>query len=109
MVITRFSSQTLSSCVGLSMTEDKPSFAEVELLANRYLDMYITGQLDRLDVAYTRFSSISKQAAVVETLLPLGSLEGAAPAADPTSTTVRKLWTRCIDGWRRAADPRTSR
>jgi F-type H+-transporting ATPase subunit gamma len=62
--------------------EDKPSFEEVEVLANRYLDMYITGQLDRLDVAYTRFYSISKQTATVETLLPLGSLEGAAPATD---------------------------
>jgi F-type H+-transporting ATPase subunit gamma len=62
--------------------EDKPSFEEVELLANRYLEMYITGQLDRLDVAYTRFYSISKQVAVVETLLPLGSLEGAAAQPD---------------------------
>jgi F-type H+-transporting ATPase subunit gamma len=58
--------------------EDKPAFGEVELLANRYLESYITGQLDRLDVAYTRFDSISRQYAVVETLLPLGSLEGAA-------------------------------
>ena len=32
--------------------EDKPSFEEVELLANRYLQEYVTGKLDRLDVAY---------------------------------------------------------
>jgi F-type H+-transporting ATPase subunit gamma len=54
--------------------EDKPAFAEVDVLANRYLEAYITGQLDRLDVAYMRFESISKQSPVVETLLPLGSL-----------------------------------
>ncbi len=54
--------------------EDKPAFDEVELLANRYLDDYITGKLDRLDVVYTRFISISRQEAVVETLLPLSSL-----------------------------------
>lgn len=57
--------------------EDKPSYEEVELLANRYLDDYATGKLDRLDVAYTRFEGIARQVAAVETLLPLGSLTGA--------------------------------
>jgi F-type H+-transporting ATPase subunit gamma len=61
--------------------EDKPSFAEVEILANRYLEDYITGKLDRLDVAYTRFEGLSKQVATVETLLPLASLEAAEAAA----------------------------
>ncbi len=54
--------------------EDRPTFAEVEALADRYLEEFLTGKLDRLDVSYTRFVSISKQEAVVETLLPLGSL-----------------------------------
>ena len=58
--------------------EDKPSFEEVEVLANRYLEQYVTGRLDRLDVAYTRFINIGKQVATVETLLPLGALEGSA-------------------------------
>jgi F-type H+-transporting ATPase subunit gamma len=63
--------------------EDKPSFAEVDVLASRYLEEYITRRIDRLDVAYMRFVTISKQTAVVETLLPLGGLSGAAgnPAA----------------------------
>lgn len=54
--------------------EDKPSFGEVEVLANRYLEEFATGQLDRLDVAYTRFAGIARQVATVETLLPLASL-----------------------------------
>ena len=54
--------------------EDKPRFDEVEVLANRYLDSYITGELDRLDVVYTRFVTPSRQEATVETLLPLGNL-----------------------------------
>lgn len=66
--------------------EDKPSYEEVELLANRYLDDYITGKIDRLDVAYTRFLGISKQQAVVETLLPLGSLGADAPAPEAQTT-----------------------
>ena len=49
-------------------------FDEVDVLANRYLDDYIAGKLDRLDVVYTKFESIARQQVVVETLLPLGTL-----------------------------------
>jgi F-type H+-transporting ATPase subunit gamma len=58
--------------------EDKVKFTEVDSLATRYLEAYAAGTLDRLDVAYTRFQSLSRQSAVVETLLPLGSLAGPA-------------------------------
>ena len=54
--------------------EDKPAFDEVEPIANDFLADFISGKLDRLDVAYTKFISSSKQEAVVETLLPLGSM-----------------------------------
>ena len=57
--------------------EDKPSFAEVDVLAARYLQDFADGALDRLDVAYTKFHSASHQGAVVETLLPIGDLEEA--------------------------------
>src|SRR4051812_4469693 len=60
---------------------DQPQFAEVDAIATRYLEAYATKKLDRLDVAYTKFLSSSKQMAVVETLLPLGSLEGADATA----------------------------
>jgi F-type H+-transporting ATPase subunit gamma len=60
--------------------EDKPSYEEVELLANRYLEEYVSGKLDRLDVAYMRFENVSRQSVAVETLLPLGTLEGASPS-----------------------------
>jgi F-type H+-transporting ATPase subunit gamma len=57
--------------------QDRPTFAEVELLANRYLDAFQSGEIDRLDVAYTKFESLSRQYATLETLLPLAGLEGA--------------------------------
>ncbi len=65
--------------------EDQPRFIDVEQIANRYLEAYIAGKLDRLDVAYTKFVSSSKQIAVVETLLPLSSLadEKEAKPAQP--------------------------
>ncbi len=56
--------------------EDRPVFDDVETLANQYLEQFVTGKIDRLDVAYTKFISSGRQEAVVETLLPLGSLEG---------------------------------
>lgn len=57
--------------------DDRPTFEEVDVLATRYLDEYLAGRLDRLDITYTRFESAGRQCAVAETLLPLGRLEGA--------------------------------
>ena len=62
--------------------EDKAKYEEIEVLADRYLDAYIAGKLDRLDVAYTRFESASRQRPVVESLLPLGGLEGTEQDVD---------------------------
>ena len=63
--------------------EDQPRFDQVEPIANSFLDQYATEQLDRLDVAYTRFVSSSRQQAVVDTLLPLGSLEEPTDSDEP--------------------------
>ncbi len=52
--------------------DDKPTFAEVEVLANRYLEWYQSGRLDRLDVVYTKFESLGRQYAVAETLAAPG-------------------------------------
>jgi F-type H+-transporting ATPase subunit gamma len=62
--------------------EDKPSFEQVEVLANRYLEAYAAGELDRLDVAYIRFENVSRQYVTVETLLPLGTLTGSQPQTE---------------------------
>ncbi|MBI1902817.1 MAG: ATP synthase F1 subunit gamma [Planctomycetia bacterium] len=73
--------------------EDKPTFAEVDVLATRYLDEYVTGQIDRLDVAYTVFQSAGRQAATVETLLPLSSLAGSGkPAAGAEAHGPTKMY-----------------
>lgn len=56
--------------------EDKPRFDEVDVLANRYIADFIAGKIDRVDVAYTKFINAARQAAVVETLLPLSAPAG---------------------------------
>ena len=66
--------------------EDKPSFAEVSEVANGFLDAYIAGTIDRLDVVYTQFISVSKQRSVVETLLPLDSIGDVSESDDSKST-----------------------
>ncbi len=57
--------------------EDQPAFNDVAVIADRLMDDFTAGRMDRLDIAYTRFVSISKQIPTVETLLPF-----AQPKAD---------------------------
>ena len=63
--------------------DDQPQFVQVDEIASRYLREYAAGEIDRLDVVYTKFLTSSRQQAVVETLLPLGELEGADTPVDP--------------------------
>ena len=63
--------------------DDQPQFAEVEVIADRYLRDYAAGKLHRLDVTYTKFMSVAKQQIVTETVLPLGKIEGADTPVDP--------------------------
>lgn len=51
--------------------EDKPKFDEVNPIADRYIQEYISGQVDRVEIVYTKFINAARQMAVVETLLPL--------------------------------------
>ena len=51
--------------------EDKPRFDEVDAIASRFIQMYVNREIDWVDVAYVKFLSASRQAATVETLLPL--------------------------------------
>lgn len=67
--------------------DDKPTFEEVESIAARFIDWYVEGKIDRLDVAYTRFDSSSKQTAVLERLLPIGQLAGAGEDGESESSS----------------------
>jgi len=67
--------------------EDKPSFSEVDELATRYAEMFINGVVDRIDVVYTQFRTISRQVAVRETLLPVQNLTAPQPTDQPAQTT----------------------
>lgn len=77
----RFQRRTLDRTY--TQFEDRPAFSDVDELADRYIEWYITGKIDRLDVAYMRFESASKQTPVVESLLPIRQLGG--PTAHDTA------------------------
>jgi F-type H+-transporting ATPase subunit gamma len=66
--------------------EEKPQFDEVDKLAQKFIDLYTSGQVDQVIVVYQKFTSVSKQSPVVETLLPLSSVavETTGKKADAT-------------------------
>ncbi len=69
---------------GYTHLQDKPNFDDIEKIANRYITDYGASRIDRVDVAYTKFLSASRQAATVETLLPLSSVPGAGASSAKT-------------------------
>jgi F-type H+-transporting ATPase subunit gamma len=69
-----FRYQGIRGAQSFTQFEDKPSFTEVEQIANRYIQMYVAGQIDRVDVAYMKFLNAARQQPVIETLLPLSSV-----------------------------------
>lgn len=83
-----FKFQKIATAASYTHFEDKPTFEQVDELASRYIDSFIRGDIDRLDVAYTKFETMSRQKAVVETLLPIGKLQQTAAATEKPKTAV---------------------
>ena len=67
--------------------DDQPSFDEVAKIADELIYRFVSGQVDRVDVAYTRFISSSKQVPVVETLLPFAGLDVSSNTATQGTAT----------------------
>jgi F-type H+-transporting ATPase subunit gamma len=61
----------LSAQATYTQFEDKPQFSEVEVLADKYIGMYVRGEIDRLEVVFTQFVNTAKQVATIQTLLPI--------------------------------------
>lgn len=65
--------------------EDKPTYEQVDEVASRYIDLFVSGQIDQVQVAYTKFITAARQQAVVETLLPLSSVAVESRKTTPTA------------------------
>jgi F-type H+-transporting ATPase subunit gamma len=84
--ITYFRFHHLAAEQSYTHFEDRPTFDEVEVLANRYITAYTSGQVDRVEVCYMKFLNAARQKPVVETLLPLSMPETSAPGAASKQT-----------------------
>src|SRR5262249_51270682 len=58
--------------------KDTPTFAEVERAADKFMEMFTSGQVDSVNIAYMNFISAGQQKPDVMNLLPLGGVGGAA-------------------------------
>jgi F-type H+-transporting ATPase subunit gamma len=72
--ITFFRFQAIPRAKEYTNFEDKPTFAEVDVLAHRYIELYTTGQIDEVKVAYMKFINAARQEVTLETLLPLSDV-----------------------------------
>ena len=52
---------------------DKPSYSPAAELAEKLMEEFLAGRLDRIDLVYNHFVSSGKQVPVRETLLPMGN------------------------------------
>lgn len=64
--------------------DHRPLFEQVNVVAEGLLTSYLAGKIDRVEVVYTRFISLTKQYATIETLLPLSELANAQSTEDET-------------------------
>jgi F-type H+-transporting ATPase subunit gamma len=62
---------------------DQPRFANVERVADDFIEQFITGKLDAVYVVYMNFLSASQQKPDVLTLLPLSSITGTTKPDQP--------------------------
>lgn len=83
--------------------DDQPSFDEVAKIADELIYRFVSGQVDRVDVAYTRFISSSKQVPVVETLLPFAGLDVSSNTATQ-STATQSTTTQSTDQEKKVRD-----
>ena len=91
--IAYFKFQQVPTANAYTNFEDKPKFEDVDALASRYIDLFVSGQVDQVVVVYQKFVTAAKQYPVTETLLPLSSVAvettkkvaATEPAAEPAA------------------------
>jgi len=71
--------------------DDQPSFDSVAKIADDLIYRYVSGQVDRVDVAYTKFITSSKQLPIVETLLPFAGLDLQTKSTDAALAQESKI------------------
>jgi F-type H+-transporting ATPase subunit gamma len=73
---------------------DNPRFAEVEPLANQFIEEFTSGKVDSVHVAYMNFVSAGSQKPDVMTLLPLAGVDAPASAGKPGAAPAQPAATQ---------------
>jgi F-type H+-transporting ATPase subunit gamma len=73
--------------------EDKPSFEQVDAIASRYIDLFVSGQIDQVIVVFQKFHNVAKQLPTSQIMLPLSSVavETKPSSAEPTAVVGPKV------------------
>jgi F-type H+-transporting ATPase subunit gamma len=80
--------------------EDRIEFARVSEMAERYMRMYLAGEIGRVDVVYMQFHSVGVQRPTVARLLPMAAAEqprpepagGSAARGEPAHAPISTIW-----------------
>ncbi len=72
--ISFFKYQRIEPVATYTNFEDKPKFDQVEVLADKFINEFVSGNVDAVDVAYMKFFTAGRQVPVVETILPFSKL-----------------------------------
>jgi len=81
----RFAGQKLAN--QFTHFTEKVTFGQVDELATRYLQMYIAGEIDQVEVTYCEFRSAGSQVPITQTLLPLSKLGTSSKTKNPAPAT----------------------
>lgn len=65
---------------------DKPTYADAVRISKQVIQDFISGEVDKVMIAYTDFMSVSLQRARVQQILPVPQAEDAAPSEGPHAT-----------------------
>lgn len=64
---------------------DKPSYQEAYILAKQIMDLYLSGEIDRVELVYHHFKSVGVQTLMKETYLPIDLNQLVAEENQPES------------------------
>jgi len=80
-----FKFQGIPRAAEYTQFEDKPSFEQIDVIAKKYIDLYVNGQVDQIVVVYQKFFTAARQQPTVETLLPLSSVAETKATSEPAA------------------------
>jgi len=73
-------------------TGDAPAYADVEAVAQTYLDQYMAGEFDTINIVSMRYQSVARQRAEVTQLLPLSQPEAGEEEVAEQESKMRDVY-----------------